>query len=385
MSVAEAVMSAQPDLDGERILVMVYGHVADTIAAIPGLRSLRRAYPNARIEVLILSASAPILGHCPYVDELVVWQDLRRKGMPFAQTEKLAAIATLMIRVRRRNYGAVIVFHRSFGFVRRLAATSGARVVAGVSHGNEGYTHRAAETARPESSRDENRRVLEALGLREDGKPVELWTGAADEGAALRLLEPDASRPTIGLHPGSDWSCQQWLPSAFSAVGRRLQIALGARVVVTGSEGEVALQEEIADGLVEPPVKAAGRTSLRELVALTRRMDLMICVNSSAAAIARAVGTPAVVLLGPEDPRFTGLEPGDRVQLVQPAQAREGGSWCEFGRWGVLSSCDSPMCRGVGGLAGVSPDRVFRDAMSLLGSQPRPVEPIHKFAQEVSR
>jgi heptosyltransferase II len=165
MSVAEAIMSARPDLDGERILVMVYGHVADTIAAIPGLRSLRHAYPAARIEVLILSASAPILGNCPYVDELVVWQDLKRKGTALAKTEKLAAIATLMIRIRRRNYAAVIVFHRSFGFLRRLAASSGAYVVAGVSHGNEGYTHRAMQSARPESSRDENRRVLEALGM----------------------------------------------------------------------------------------------------------------------------------------------------------------------------------------------------------------------------
>jgi ADP-heptose:LPS heptosyltransferase len=377
-------MTAPPHVNPQRILIIVYGHVADTIAAIPGLRSLRREYPLARLDVLVVSGAAPILSNCPYVDEVLVWNDLQRKGMSFARAEKLAATAALVMRIRRRRYSAVIVFHRSFGFMRRLAAASGAAIVAGMSDGGDGYTHQAARSVQPESSRDENRRVLEAFGVQEDGQPIELWTSADDESAADRLIELGGSGPLIGLHPGSDWSCQQWLPQAFSAVGRSLQLTLGANLVITGSAGEVSLQEEIAHGLLQPAMRAAGRTTLNELVALVRRMDLLISVNSSAAAIARAVGTPTVVLLGPEDARFTGLEPGVHQQMVQSEIPQEGGSWCEFGRWGILSSCESPMCRGLGGLADVHPDRVFHDAITLLDYQVPGAHAIQQIAQEIA-
>ena len=80
----------------------------------------------------------------------------------------------------------------------------------------------------------------------------------------------------------------------------------------------------------------------------------------------RAVGTPAVVLLGYEDARHTGLATTARQILIQPDVARRAGGWCEFGRWGVLSGCDSPMCRGLGGLGVLAPGTVTEAAVRLL-------------------
>jgi ADP-heptose:LPS heptosyltransferase len=353
-------------LDGGRILVIVYGHVADTMASIPGLRSLRRAYPSARIEVLVVRGSEPILRHCPYVDELVTWQDFQLKGTRLAKLEKAARLSALGTRLRGRRYDAVLVFHRSFRSIRRLAATTGAAVRAGIGDAGDGYTNTARPPAGIHSSREENARVLAAIGIEEDGGPVELWTTPDEEAAADRLLAAAGSAPRIGLHPGSDWSCQQWLPEAWAEVGRTLRSRLGASFVITGSGSELALQDEIALGLGASAVRAAGATSLGELVALVRRLDLLICVNSAAAAIARSVGTPAVVLLGPEDARLTGLEAGEHLSIVQPGLRREPGSWCEFGRWGVLSGCESPMCRGIGGLDLLDPADVARVALTFF-------------------
>jgi len=354
-----------------RVLAIVYGHVADSMAAVPALRSLRRGLPGTRIELLCLSSVAPLLEPCPYVDEVLAWDDFRRKGLRGARAEKAAVIAALALRLRRRRYDAVLVFHRSFRALRRLAAMSGAPVVAGVSDGGDGYSHPAPEPAGGlESSREENGRVLAAVGLADDGGPIELWTDEPDRARARSLLA-GAGRPLVGLHPGSDWSCQQWLPERFAAVGSALQRGLGAGVVITGSGAELELQEEIADGLAEPPVRAAGRTTLRGLAAVIRELDVLVCVNSAAAAIARAVGTPAVVLLGPEDPRLTGLVAGDRLRIVQPGERLIPGSWCEFGRWGLLSGCESPMCRGLSGLDQLDPMTVVEEVHGLLGA---PVE-----------
>jgi hypothetical protein len=260
--------------------------------------------------------------------------------------------------------------------MRKLAGLVGTPVRAGLSNGGDGYTHMAAPGGGVESSREENRRVLESIGVEEDGGALELWTSEADKQWAAAFLG-SRKGPRVGIHPGSDWSCQQWLPSRFAEVGRNLQVAAGATVVITGSGGEVGLEDEIAEGLAENPLRAAGRTTFGQFVEIIRGLDILIGVNSAAAAVARAVGTPAVVLLGLEDARYTGTTSGPRQILIQPQMAPSGAGWCEFGRWGVLSGCDSPMCRGLGGLAEVAPEIVTKEALTLLDrnlSRPKPLQ-----------
>ena len=267
--------------------------------------------------------------------------------------------------MRRRRYDAVVVLHRSAGAIRKLASMIGAPVVAGVSHGGDGYTHPARPAAGVESSREENRRVLESIGVTEDGRAVELWAPAADSTWAEKFLA-GLPRPIIGLHPGSDWSCQQWLPDRFAEVGRDLQARTGGTVVITGSRGERETEAELARGLGPNVLRACGETTFGQFVEVVRRLDVLVCVNSAAAAVARATGTPAVVLLGLEDARYTGLERSPLLSVIQPEGPPHEGSWCEFGRWGVLSGCDSPMCRGLGGLSLVPTAGVTAAALDLL-------------------
>lgn len=352
-------------LDGRRILVIAYGHVADTMAAIPALRSLRAAYPSATVEVLALEAAAPILEPCPYVDRLLTWSDFQHKGSRIGKVEKLAVISALALRMRRRAYDATIVLHRSSGAIRRLASMIGTPVLVGVAEGSGAYTHAAPTAAGIESSRDENRRVLRAIGVNEDGGEPEIWSSRADSVWAEEFLAAQR-KPIVGLHPGSDWSCQQWLPERFAAVARELRERTGATIVVTGSRAEQELEAEIADGAGAGVVRACGITTFGQFVEVVRRLDVLVCVNSAAAAVARATGTPAVVLLGLEDARYTGLVNTSRLTVIQAGGPAYSGSWCEFGRWGVLSGCHSPMCRGLGGLELVFPAQVAEAALRRL-------------------
>lgn len=354
-------------LDRKKILVVAYGHLADTLAAVPALRSLRAAYPSATIHVLALEPARPILGPCPYIDRLITWRDFQHKGQKVAKAEKLAVVASLGLRLKRQRYDATLVFHRSNGAMRRLAAIVGSPIRAGVSDGSDSYTHAVAADSSADSSRGENRRALAAIGVLEDGGPTELWSSARDASWAENLLL-GRRRPIIGLHPGSDWSCQQWHPRGFAEVARQVHRRTSSAIVITGTADETELEEEIAADLPEPALRACGRTTFAQFVELVRRLDLLVCVNSAAAAVARAVGTPAVVLLGLEDARYTEAFDTDLVKVIQPQGPSSGGGWCEFGRWGVLSGCQSPMCRGLGGLSALDPETVAKTALELLGA-----------------
>jgi hypothetical protein len=218
-----------------------------------------------------------------------------------------------------------------------------------------------------ESSTQENARVVAALGAAVDGRGLELWTEPADSAWAAQFLASE-KHPVIGVHPGSDWSCQQWLPARFAEVARSLQTSVSAAIVITGTADELDLAEEIQAGLFQPALNACGQTTFGGFVEVVRRLDLLICVNSAAAAVARAVGTPAVVLLGLEDARYTGVADGDALTVLQP-HGSVGGGWCEFGRWGVLSSCNSPMCRGLGGLSALEVPVVVEAALDLISGR----------------
>ena len=246
-----------------------------------------------------------------------------------------------------------------------LADFVGTDVRAGLPSGNDHYTHRALPGREVESSRDENRRVIEAIGVDEDAGPLELWTSSADAKWAADFVG-QGEGPLVGMHPGSDWACQQWLPRRFAEVADGLQRASGARIVVTGSAAEIELESEIVAATSSNPMRACGKTSFGQFVEVIRRLDVLVCVNSAAAAIAAAVQTPAVVLLGLEDARYTALGGSRHRVLIQPKTSAGDGGWCEFGRWGVLSGCDSPMCRGLGGLADAAPEMVASEVMGLL-------------------
>lgn len=367
----EVLLPPQVDyLSGCRsVLVVVYGHLSDTMAATPALRSLRAALPGARLDVLALRSARPVLSRCSYVDAVIEWRDFQHKGTSLSRVEKGAVVTALGLRLRRRGYDATLVLHRSNRPMRRLAGLVGSRIRAGVSDGSDGYTHAAAPAASVESSRRENARVLAAVGISDDGGPVELWPSTAEIAAAGRLIA-GARRPLVGIHAGADWSCQQWLPDRFAAVASTLQREVGATIILTGSANELALQEEVCSELPVAPIRAVGRTTFGELVEVVRRLDLLICVSSAASSVAGAVGTPSLVLLGPEDGRHTGMEPSAARRVLQPGGIRPGGSWCELGRWGVLSGCESPICRGVGGLSELGASEVSRAALEMLRTPP---------------
>src|SRR5689334_3183035 len=77
--VEERCLVTSFSFDNKRILVIVYGHLADTMAAVPALRSLRNAHRTAQIDVVALESTRLVLGPCPYIDRLITWKDFQHK------------------------------------------------------------------------------------------------------------------------------------------------------------------------------------------------------------------------------------------------------------------------------------------------------------------
>ena len=66
-------MEARPGEAYQRILLDLLVPIGDTLFATPAIRSLRRAYPSARITALVTRTNRAVLENNPDIDELVTF------------------------------------------------------------------------------------------------------------------------------------------------------------------------------------------------------------------------------------------------------------------------------------------------------------------------
>jgi heptosyltransferase-2 len=351
-----------------RILVTAYGHIADVLPSGPALHALRETYPQARISVLAVRYVKEMLEACPYVDEVLIFEDFKHKGSRRGKVEQMLKLAQLTPRLFGR-FDMVLVLHARSRFLSRLAWLSGAKVRAGFLDvaSPRMLTHVARPFEGIASFRDENRRVLEAIGITSMPESLELWPSPRDEEAISALFKEHQiadDEMLIGLHPGSHWTCQQWKAQEWASVADALVARYKARIIITGTDDERELAEAIIGQMTAkevPPIDATGHTSILQFAALLKRLNLLICVNSAASQVGLAVGTPTLNLVGYENPVWTAplkREPMTIIRGCDDSNAVE--YWCPYHVWGRLSQCHRAECVGIGGLSLITPAMVLR-------------------------
>jgi len=81
---------------------------------------------------------------------------------------------------------------------------------------------------------------------------------------------------------------------------------LGASIVLTGAEKDIALAENIAALMKYKPFILCGKTDLKTLGAIFKKAICVISNDSGPMHLAVAVGTRVVVIFGPTSPLLTG-------------------------------------------------------------------------------
>jgi heptosyltransferase-2 len=302
----------------EKILVLRYRFIGDTILTVPFLRNLRRAKPDAYIAWVVAPGSADVVKGIPYVDDLLYWDPVRSyadsRGTHRTFGDKLAFIRDL----RRRRFDRVYVLKRSLSSAI-IAWLTGAGKRIGFDTEGRGFLLTRRVPYRHDRHEVEN--FLEVL--RADGVPVtddylEAWlspeerTFAADFLARQGVAENDT---IIGIHPFAANQTRAWHEDDFIVLANLLQAKYRARILLFGGAGDAALGEYCRERIVPAPLMAVGSTSLRQTMALLARCDLLICNDSGIMHLAASLDRPMVALFGPQSPVKFGPW-GQKCQLV---------------------------------------------------------------------
>jgi ADP-heptose:LPS heptosyltransferase len=120
----------------------------------------------------------------------------------------------------------------------------------------------------------------------------------------------------VVIHPGASAMSRRWPVHRYVAVATRLH-SLGHPVVITGSGREKTLAEFVAQRAGLPAASVlAGSLSVPELAAVVNEARLLICGDTGVAHIATATATPSVLLFGPTPPAHWGPRSGGPHQVL---------------------------------------------------------------------
>jgi heptosyltransferase-2 len=121
----------------------------------------------------------------------------------------------------------------------------------------------------------------------------------------------------VGISPGASFGgAKRWLPDRYAELADRLVDALDADVLIFGSRAEMPLAEGVAGTMEHPPVLLAGKTTLRESMALMAKCHLVITNDSGPMHLAAALGLPLLAIFGSTNERATGPL-GLRVRVIK--------------------------------------------------------------------
>jgi heptosyltransferase-2 len=130
----------------------------------------------------------------------------------------------------------------------------------------------------------------------------------------VRRNAPGQPLTLLGLNPGAQYGpAKRWPIESFAAVARAVASRVESCIwLALGSEADVKLCEDIARLAGGGVVNLAGKTSLRELMAVLKLCRVLLTNDSGPMHLAAALGTPVVVPFGSTAPELTGPGlPGD--------------------------------------------------------------------------
>ncbi len=299
-----------------RILIRGVNWIGDAVMTTPAIAVVREHYPQAELTVLANPLVAELFSPHDWVDKVMVFD---RKGAHRGVRGRLRLASEL----RKRSFDMALILPNSFdsalvpwlaGIPVRLGKSSDGRSLL--------LTGRYSEDETP-PLRHEVRYYLNLVrhfGITGEDVAPRLCTTPAEDRAAGFLLAGkgiQAGDHVIAINPGATYgSAKRWYPDRFADVARRLAAEWRARIVILGSPGEADIAADIERRLGGACLNMAGRTTVRELMALIKRSDFMVTNDSGPMHIAAAFGVPLAAIFGPTD--HTGTSPyTDRAVIVR--------------------------------------------------------------------
>jgi len=289
--------ACETDRPPRRVLIILLGAIGDVVRALPLLGRMRRAWPDAHITWAVEPKSAPVLERHRWLEEVIIY-DRRRAPwsfLPFLR-EVRAGKFDLVLDLQRHLKSGVTSY------------ISGAPERIGFDAANTKELNHLFSTRRIAPQPNMRLKLLQyqafgdSMGLPQ--VPIEFGLEPSEqESARARELLQTASGPLLGIILGSSWPSRIYFPTSIARVVAELARSSNGTAplfpVLLGGAGDTDIAAEVMRAIGElPALNLAGRTTLRDLIAIFSECVVAFGPDSGPMHIAAAVGCPVVSLWG---------------------------------------------------------------------------------------
>ncbi len=284
-----------------KILIFMKNWIGDALFQFPAIEMIRARYPEAKIVCVAPARCREILEAHPAVDGVRIY-DEKKEHRFFLKRLKFGWD------LRKEKWDQGVLFHRSrtraflfwlggvgerigYGFDRRFFLTKAVAEPAAALHHVDYFVEMLAQAGY-------NRPALPAYRF--------YFPEACRERIAEILRDKGLNR-FVCFHLGANWPLKRWPAGHFAELAVKIRREWGLQVVLTGSQDDRVLGEEVLSAAAQAGVLSLiGETNLGELAALFERAVFTVSADSGPMHIASGVGTRVVAIFGPTDPALTG-------------------------------------------------------------------------------
>lgn len=297
----------------KKILVIAMRYLGDVLLATALLHSLRQAYSDAQLDILVYGNTASMLEGNPDISHVITTPNRPAAGDYWRIVRQLFRRYDLAIATQTGD--------RPFLYALLAAPL---RVAAVPPKNTKGWWKRFFVQRWVEFDDENTHTVLQHLKLLDSldiRRSFSLIPPQTDD--VQRLNEQfhfltDNTAYAV-LHPHPQWAYKQWTVEGWVEIGLYLK-KLGLKLVLSCGpvQQEVDYVASIQHQLPDDTVNLAGRVSLAQLAYIIAKAKLYIGPDTGITHLAAVTGVPVIALYGPTNPVKWAPWPVDYHQDINP-------------------------------------------------------------------
>jgi heptosyltransferase I len=289
-------------INPQKILIVKPSSLGDVVHSLPFLNAMKTCFPEAEIHWVIAKGLEGLLDGNPMIKRLwIINKDAWKKIANAKNT--VTEIKFLFKELKTEKFDLVVDLQ---GLLRSGIITSATRapVRIGFQEAREGsrffYTHKV-KGGKDIHAVDRYLKIASFLGC--DVSRVSFsFSLESSSTFNSQLLTLNLPKAYAVLVPGARWKTKKWPPEKFGELASRLPV----QSVVVGSKADKDSADLIVSLSKGKAISLAGKTRLKELIAVMRKAKFVISNDSGPMHIAAALGIPVYAIFGPTDPLRTG-------------------------------------------------------------------------------
>lgn len=282
--------------------------LGDIVHSLPFLSVLRKRFPDARIDWVAAHGLHKFLEGHPMIDRIwIIKKDQWKKLSNIGQTVR--DIRELKSNLAAANYDISIDLS---GLLRSGIITwfSKAKMKLGFREADEGspffYTHKIHGSMEIHAI-DRYLEIARFMGCTVD--KIEYPFAPYDPQPPILNELPEKF---VVMSPSAGKPANRWAADRFGRLASKLDLP----TVVIASRAEADIAQEVVENSQGKAVSVAGKTGLKDLIALISKASFFVCNDTGPMHIAAALQIPVFAIFGPANPIRTGPY-GDIHTVIQ--------------------------------------------------------------------